>query len=89
MKLDIFCCGREVPDEKEIEVLKAHKQVGEEMGQCARSLESSDELLAMEGRRAVRQSRGQQSWPRGSGDGQSAVSEIVVRVRKSAGAGRL
>jgi hypothetical protein len=32
MEFDIFCCGREVPEEKEIEVLKADRQVGEEMG---------------------------------------------------------
>jgi hypothetical protein len=31
MESDIFCRGREVPDEKEIEVLKARRQVGEEM----------------------------------------------------------
>jgi hypothetical protein len=29
MECDIFCCGREIPDEKEIEVLKALRQIGE------------------------------------------------------------
>jgi hypothetical protein len=31
MECEIFCCGREVSDEKEIEVLKAGRQIGEEM----------------------------------------------------------
>jgi hypothetical protein len=39
MESDMFCCGREVPHGKEIEVLKARRQIGEEMGQCARSWE--------------------------------------------------
>jgi hypothetical protein len=32
MESDIFCCSREVPDEKEIEAVKAHNHVGEEIG---------------------------------------------------------
>jgi hypothetical protein len=32
MECDILCCGREVPDEKEIEVQKALRQIGEEIG---------------------------------------------------------
>jgi hypothetical protein len=30
MECDIFCCGREIPDEKEIEVLKTLRQIGKE-----------------------------------------------------------
>jgi predicted NUDIX family NTP pyrophosphohydrolase len=61
---EIFCCGREISDAKGIEVQTAGMQVGEEKGRCARTLESWDELLAMERQTAVRQSICQQSWPR-------------------------
>jgi hypothetical protein len=32
MECHVFCWGKEVPDGKDIEVLKAHRQIGEEMG---------------------------------------------------------
>jgi hypothetical protein len=64
MESAIFCWEREVPDGKEIEVLKARRQIGEAMGRCARSWEYLAPLLAMGGRAVVRYSRSRQSLPR-------------------------
>jgi hypothetical protein len=90
MESDIFCCDREVPDGKEIEALKAGSQIGEEM-EAVRKIVGIFGSAAGDGMTVSESSveRSPMVAVSGSGDGQCAMSEIVVRVRKCAGADRL
>jgi hypothetical protein len=90
MKSDIFCWGREVPDEKEVKVLEARRQIGEEM-EAVPKIVGIFSSAAGDGRADSGSSveRSAILAAGGSGNGQCPVSEIVVRVRKCAGAVRL
>jgi hypothetical protein len=89
MENDISCCGKEVPDGKEIEVLRVRRQIGEEMGAVRKIVgifgSAGGDVRVGSGSSVDRSAI---LAAAGSGDGQCAVSEIVVQVRKGAGAGR-